>query len=181
LHWGIVCIAQALTHLRGVVRSVELAAIGRRVCEVESDLLDLLPWRAAPAPAAGGGEPVPPVDGPHDVPTATELLEAVRGYLEADVIPATEGRVRFHARVAANVVAMVAREIALGPAQAVAHRQRLAALGVASEEELAEAIRTGALDQRLDEVADVVRATVADKLEVANPAYRTGDDLDLEL
>ena len=58
LHWGIVCIAQALTHLRGVVRSVELAAIGRRVCEVESDLLDLLPWRAAPAPAAGGGDPV---------------------------------------------------------------------------------------------------------------------------
>ena len=96
-------------------------------------------------------------------------------------MPATEGRVRFHARVAANVVAMVAREIALGPAQAVAHRRRLAALGVASEEELAEAIRTGTLDRRLDEVADVVRATVADKLEVANPAYRTGDDLQLDL
>ncbi|HXR53724.1 MAG TPA: phosphotransferase family protein [Acidimicrobiales bacterium] len=181
LHWGIVCIAQALTHLRGVVRSVELAAIGRRVCEVESDLLDLLPWRAAPAPAAAGGDPAPPAGGPHDVPTAAELLEAVQGYLEGDVMPATEGRVRFHARVAANVVAMVAREIALGPAQAVAHRRRLAALGLASEEELAEAIRAGTLDRRLDEVADVVRATVADKLEVANPAYRTGDDLDLKL
>jgi hypothetical protein len=34
---------QAATHLSGVVRSVELAAIGRRVCEVESDLLRLLP------------------------------------------------------------------------------------------------------------------------------------------
>ena len=34
---------QAATHLSGAVRSVELAAIGRRVCEVEHDLLTLLP------------------------------------------------------------------------------------------------------------------------------------------
>jgi aminoglycoside phosphotransferase (APT) family kinase protein len=43
LKWGIICAMQAATHLSGVVRSVELAAIGRRVCEVESDLLRLLP------------------------------------------------------------------------------------------------------------------------------------------
>jgi aminoglycoside phosphotransferase (APT) family kinase protein len=43
LRWGIICIVQALTHTTGAVRSVELAAIGRRVCEVEWDLLDLLP------------------------------------------------------------------------------------------------------------------------------------------
>ena len=43
LRWGIICIVQALTHTSGVVRSVELAAIGRRVCEVEWDLLELLP------------------------------------------------------------------------------------------------------------------------------------------
>ncbi len=42
LRWGIICIVQTLTHLSGTVRSVELAAIGRRVCEVEWDLLDLL-------------------------------------------------------------------------------------------------------------------------------------------
>ena len=42
LRWGIICIVQALTHLSGTVRSVELAAIGRRVCEVEWDLLELL-------------------------------------------------------------------------------------------------------------------------------------------
>jgi hypothetical protein len=33
---------QALTHTTGVVRSVELAAIGRRVCEVEWDLLEVM-------------------------------------------------------------------------------------------------------------------------------------------
>jgi aminoglycoside phosphotransferase (APT) family kinase protein len=43
LKWGVMCIMQASSHLSGLSRSVELAAIGRRVCENEHDLLDLLP------------------------------------------------------------------------------------------------------------------------------------------
>jgi aminoglycoside phosphotransferase (APT) family kinase protein len=43
LKWGIICIMQASVHLTGVTRSHELAAIGRRVCENEHDLLLLLP------------------------------------------------------------------------------------------------------------------------------------------
>ncbi|HEV3226006.1 MAG TPA: phosphotransferase family protein [Acidimicrobiales bacterium] len=43
LKWGVMCIMQASTHLNGFSRSVELAAIGRRVCENEYDLLALLP------------------------------------------------------------------------------------------------------------------------------------------
>jgi aminoglycoside phosphotransferase (APT) family kinase protein len=43
LRWGVICILQASTHLTGASRSVELAAIGRRVCENEYDLLELLP------------------------------------------------------------------------------------------------------------------------------------------
>jgi aminoglycoside phosphotransferase (APT) family kinase protein len=43
LKWGIMCIMQAATHLTGAARSHELAAIGRRVCENEHDLLALLP------------------------------------------------------------------------------------------------------------------------------------------
>ena len=42
LKWGIICISQASTHLSGVMRSHELAAIGRRVCENEYDLFQLL-------------------------------------------------------------------------------------------------------------------------------------------
>jgi len=42
LKWGVMCIAQAFTHLSGTVRSVELATIGRRVCENEWDLLELI-------------------------------------------------------------------------------------------------------------------------------------------
>ncbi|HUY64603.1 MAG TPA: DUF6285 domain-containing protein [Acidimicrobiales bacterium] len=110
-------------------------------------------------------------DALHDIPSALELLEAVEEFLRHDVMAATEGRVAFHARVAANVLAMVARQMALGPAQAEAHRARLDALGVADDAELAEAIRSGVMDGRLDEVRKAVRQAVADKLAVANPRY----------
>lgn len=117
------------------------------------------------AAPSGGGWP------PHDVPSAAELLEAVAGFLRDEVEAGTEGRLRFHARVAANTLDIVRRELELGPAQAAAHAERLAGLGVGSEAELAEAIRGGAFDDRLDEVTAVVRATVADKLAVAHPGY----------
>jgi aminoglycoside phosphotransferase (APT) family kinase protein len=42
LKWGVMCLVQTFTHLNGVVRSVELAAIGRRVVENEWDLLRIL-------------------------------------------------------------------------------------------------------------------------------------------
>jgi aminoglycoside phosphotransferase (APT) family kinase protein len=45
LKWGIICISQAATHLTGIARSHELAAIGRRVCENEYDLIELLTER----------------------------------------------------------------------------------------------------------------------------------------
>jgi hypothetical protein len=95
----------------------------------------------------------------------------VREFLVADVMAATDGRTRFHARVAANVVAMVGREIALGPRQQSEYTARLAALGVGSDAELADAIRAGELDGRADEVRTVVRTAVAAKLAVAHPGY----------
>ena len=108
---------------------------------------------------------------PHDRPTAGELVEAVREFLERDVMAATEGRVQFHTRVAVNVLGMVQRELELGPAQAAAHQRRLRALGFADEAELAAAIRTGDVDDRYDEIKAAVAATVTDKLRVANPKY----------
>ena len=109
---------------------------------------------------------------PHDAPNATELLEAVREWIDREVIPATDGRLRFHARVASNVLGMVEREIELGPVQCEAHRRRLARLGVADDAELAAAIRGRLLDDRADEVRALLAEAVADKLAVANPTYR---------
>jgi Domain of unknown function (DUF6285) len=112
-----------------------------------------------------------PVNAPHDAPGAVELVEAVREFLEGDVAEATEGRVRFHARVAARALAIVERELVSAERMGAEHARRLAALGFGSDAELAAAIRSGACDDRWDEVAAVVRATVADKLAVANPGY----------
>lgn len=42
LRWGVICRFQAERHLSGQTRSVELATIGRRVCETEWDVLELL-------------------------------------------------------------------------------------------------------------------------------------------
>ena len=46
LRWGVICRYQAQRHLSGQTRSVELAAIGRRVAETEWDLLDLFDTRS---------------------------------------------------------------------------------------------------------------------------------------
>jgi hypothetical protein len=100
-----------------------------------------------------------------------QLVEAVREWLERDVVPGTNGRLQFHARVAVNMLAMVEREIDLGPEQAAAHAARLATLGLADDRELAAAIRSGALDDRIDEVRSLVSESVRDKLLVANPKY----------
>ena len=118
LRWGVICLTQAAAHLSGTYRSVELAAIGRRVCEQEWDLLLLLQPEAAAAAAArrprpSGAATAEPA--PHGRPTASELLEAVREFLTDQVMPATSGQLAFHARVAANTLAIVARELELGP------------------------------------------------------------------
>ena len=170
LRWGVICVLQASTHLSGISRSVELAAIGRRVCETESDLLDLLDVPPAPPPT-WTSRPASERQPPHDRPTAAELVEAVREFLERDVLTATEGRVQFHTRVAVNVLGMVERELAEGGAAEDAHRADLAALGLADDAGLAAAIRSGSLDDRWAEVSATVRRSVAAKLATANPSY----------
>ena len=42
LKWGAITVLQAFAHLQGAVRSVELATLGRRVVEMEWDLLDAI-------------------------------------------------------------------------------------------------------------------------------------------
>ncbi len=120
LMWGVICMGQAWAHLAGVVRSHELAAIGRRVAEQEWDLVGLLAPEAQMAAAQEPvPEPLPDEPGIHGRPTARELLASVRDFLAEDVMPATSGRLSFHARVAANVLGIVERELAqppMGPA-----------------------------------------------------------------
>jgi len=188
LRWGVICRHQAERHLSGQVRSVELATIGRRVCETEWDLLDLFDERphgddAGRAPAAGGGtsrlrgsgaqsRPAQVTSGDplHGRPTAAELVAAVAEFLECDVREATSGQVNFHARVAANALRTVERELLDGGDSDV--RAALAGLGFADEAGLAAAIQAGELDGRTGpDVTACLRTLVRHRLAVAHPGY----------
>jgi aminoglycoside phosphotransferase (APT) family kinase protein len=165
--WATICALQASAHLSGATRSVELAAIGRRVCESEWDLFTLLgtppPSTAGPVPADG---PMPPFGRP----TAAELVEAVREYLDVLLERSADGA-RFEARVARNALGIAERELLLGPAFAAAHAARLADLGFGDDAALAAALRAGALDNEWESIAPALAASARDQLLVANPAY----------
>jgi hypothetical protein len=111
------------------------------------------------------------VSPPHDRPDAAELLRSVRELLLESVVPATDGMLTYHARIAARLVGMVERELARGPADARRHRADLAGLGYADDTELAAAIRAGALDDRLAELLPVLRTAARARLEVSNPRH----------
>jgi len=172
--WATICALQASAHLSGTSRSVELAAIGRRVCESEWDLFVLLGVApspvAAPEPSPAGPPAAQP---PFGRPTAAELVEAVREYVEHAVMERSDGGARFDARVARNALAIVERELRIGPELAEAHARRVSALGFGDDAALAAAIRAGELDDEgaWQPVAAALAASARDQLLVANPAY----------
>ena len=96
-----------------------------------------------------------------DRPYAPELLAAVAQYLFEDLLPEVPREHRFHVRVAANCCAMVAREwdAEVGPPDRAAQRG------------LAEAIRSGSLDDRWEETVESVREDVKARLSVAHPGW----------
>jgi hypothetical protein len=110
-------------------------------------------------------------------PTAAELVAAVADFLDNDVRSATgpdgrladAGQVNFHARVAANVLRIVERELTDDSVEEVTGH--LADLGFADETHLAAAIRAGTLDDRASDVLPMLRALVRLRLTVAHPGY----------
>ena len=89
-----------------------------------------------------------------DRPSVSELLRAVREFLEDDLVPALEGRRRFHALVAANVLAIVERELDGEEEQLARQWDRLAALF-----QLDPAIRPGAPSALRPAIRDSRRAS----------------------
>jgi hypothetical protein len=109
-----------------------------------------------------------------DRPTAPELLEALAEYLYVELRPNVPAEQRFKTLVAANVCAVVAREIRAGeePGREDARLfARLLDTEEASAAELAEAIRAGRLDSRIGELIAGLREHVRRKLEVNRPGY----------
>jgi hypothetical protein len=171
--WGLICAVQANRHLDGIERSVELAAIGRRSAEQEFDaLLDLGVVSPEVVPDPLGVEATVPDEEPHGSPSSFELLDALAGFLRSDSVTAEMSpQVRFHTRVAGNVVDVVRRQVLLGATHAAESAQRLAALGVADQRALCDALRSGELDGADEKVRAAIAADVRARLLVANPKY----------
>jgi len=93
---------------------------------------------------------------PHDMPSAAGLVEAVREFLERDVMAATQGRVQFHTRVAINALGMVERE---SPPPAPPSE---------ADRELARRIRAGDVPE--DAIA-LLKEQARKKLRIVNPSY----------
>lgn len=124
-----------------------------------------------------------------DRPTYDELLAAVERFLRDEAMPNLSGARGFYARVAANVVGIVRRELAqedeqlasewsgldalLGPAALPAARAALREALGARTEALCARIRAGDADAGAyrDAVLQHVRHTVRDKLLVSNPRW----------
>jgi hypothetical protein len=129
-----------------------------------------------------------------DRPTSVELLEAAADFVERELVPTIEGARQFQARVVANVMRIVAREIKMEDPLVRAEVKALARLlgrdaphlhslddlraaAAAMGEELTARIRAGEADAAgwRAEVLAVVRQSVEDKLRIANPRYLESD------
>jgi hypothetical protein len=126
----------------------------------------------------------------HDRPTAVELVNAVRQYLESELLPTlTDARLKFQTLIAANVLSVVERELQgeeaelsdehalladlLGLAARPDTLTELRAAVRAANERLCERIRNGEYDEaeRFESLARMLRRFVERKLQVANPRY----------
>jgi hypothetical protein len=124
-----------------------------------------------------------------DRPTYDELLAAIERFLDEEIVPNTPGGRAFHARVAANAIRTVRRELAaqddvlaaawggldalLGATERPAGRAALRKAIVERNAELCELIRGGDADAEpfAEQVREHLRNTVRDKLRVSNPRW----------
>jgi hypothetical protein len=124
-----------------------------------------------------------------DRPTAPELLDAVREFIATELLPAVgDARLRFRTLVAANLLDMLRRELALEPALLRAEWERLTALlgdadlSPANERELAAAVAAQHAilctlireDRAPNDTFTALTHSVRAKLEIANPRYLDG-------
>jgi len=112
-----------------------------------------------------------------DQPSMRELVDAVREFLETKAMPELKGHTAFHARVAANALAIVVRELERGGKSAEEETARLRGLlardGTLEElnRELCKRIRTGAFTSATPGLVEHLEKTTRDKVAIDQPAY----------
>ncbi|SMY11869.1 phosphotransferase [Brevibacterium jeotgali] len=156
--WGVMCLRQAARADAEPERALELALIGRRFAECEADVLDALGVDLpTSAPTSGGG--------PTSEVSATSATETMVRGLEESFGQAYDGRMQKAA------LDTVLRDVQHGPALRDASSRALAAAGFATERELAEAVRTGAVDTDDPQVRVAVVAPVLERITLSNPRH----------
>jgi Domain of unknown function (DUF6285) len=112
-----------------------------------------------------------------DQPSALELVTAVREFIEKHAIPQLQGHTAFHARVAANALAIVARELEQGGAANTQEHERLKQLlamdGTPDElnRELCRRIRSNALSFDRSDLAEHLTQMTLAKVAIDQPTY----------
>ena len=112
-----------------------------------------------------------------DQPEPREILATVAAFLRDTVVPESRPRTAFQARVAANAIDLVSRQITLAGASDAAERARLAHLLGAdlplaeANAALADQIAEGVANLTTPGLLDHLLATTLAKLAVDQPTY----------
>src|SRR5215469_6840610 len=112
-----------------------------------------------------------------DQPSMLELVAAVRDFLEKRAMPELKGHTAFHARVAANALGIVSRQLERGPAAADEEHQRLVTLLgqdgslEALNRALCKQIRDGAMAIDSAALQQHLELTTLDKVAIDQPNY----------
>src|ERR1700678_1022636 len=112
-----------------------------------------------------------------DQPSMRELVDAVREFLETKAMPELRGHTAFHARVAANALAIVVRELDESPKSGEEERARLRGLlakdGKLDElnRELCKRIRSGKFTMKTPCLIEHLEKTTRDKVAIDQPGY----------
>ena len=115
----------------------------------------------------------------HQRPDTEDLLAAVALFLREQALPQLPAHAAYHARVAANMVDIVRRQLQLAPAADAAELQRLRALlqcdGSLAElnTQLCERLADGRIGLQTPGLAEHLWQTTLDKLAVDQPGYES--------
>ncbi|MFN4184943.1 MAG: DUF6285 domain-containing protein [Hyphomonas sp.] len=114
----------------------------------------------------------------HDAPSAKELVEAVKSFIDNTAMTQLTGHAAFHARVASNALATVLREMEQRPAAEEDERARLQALLNSKETDVAALnralcveIQAGRVDLTTPSLLTHLKSTTIDQLSVDQPGY----------
>ena len=115
----------------------------------------------------------------HDQPSVTELVQAVKNFIDETAGPKLSGHAAFHARVASNALATVLRELEQRPAKEAVETERLKALLQADAQTdlatlnrmLSARIQSGDLTPDTPGLMAHLKATTIAQVEIDQPRY----------